>query len=113
MNAFLENLNSKSYPCKTIRVTLGKGFFGRDFCSNQYPFAASVARITLNFNVESPPSRARVYLADGTALWRMQVSDCHWFRLSESPTNMIFFPLNLAKKSWPSNLRDQIPSQGY
>ena len=38
----------------------------------------------------------------------MQVSDCHWFSLNESPTNIILFPLSLDKKSLPLNLHEQI-----
>lgn len=30
--------------------------------------------------------------------------DCHWLRLRESPTNIIFFPFILSKKSCPLNL---------
>ena len=46
----------------------------------------------------------KVVLALGTAAWIMHANDSHMFRLSESPTNIIFFPLHLAKKSAPLNL---------
>ena len=46
----------------------------------------------------------KLYLALGTDAWIMQVSDSHMLRLSESPTNIIFFPLHLSRKSKPLNL---------
>ena len=54
------------------------------------------------------PILVKLYLAAGTALWSMQVSDCHWFKLNESPTNIILFPLSLDNKYRPLNLHEQI-----
>lgn len=56
-------------------------------------------------------SNWKVYLALGTAAWSMQLRDSHILLLSESPTNSIFFPLNLVKKYRPSNLPRHIPQK--
>lgn len=63
-----------------------------------------IISLTGNMNVDSPPILNSLYGVCGLAVWSIQVSDCHWFKLSESPTNMMLFPLNLCKKSWPLNL---------
>jgi hypothetical protein len=36
-----------------------------------------------------------------------QIKDSHWFRPSESPTNIILFPLIFSKNSSPLNLYHQ------
>ena len=59
---------------------------------------------TGKLNVERPFFLWIVKFVLGSVACNMHVSDCHWFRLRESPTNIIFFPLNLLTKSWPLNL---------
>lgn len=61
--------------------------------------------ITGNVKFERPPIFLLTYEACGTDVWIMQVRDCHWFRLNESPTNMICCPLNLIRNSLPLNLK--------
>jgi len=61
--------------------------------------------LTVNVNVETSSCRDRLYLAVGTAACNIHVSDCHWFRLNESPTNIILFPLNLSRKARALNLQ--------
>lgn len=51
------------------------------------------------------PCVRRVYLdLLGDAAYSMQVSDCHWLRLMESPTNSTFFPFSTLNKAAPLNL---------
>lgn len=40
----------------------------------------------------------------GDAAYNMQVSDCHWLRPRESPTNRILFPFSALKKTLLLNL---------
>lgn len=47
----------------------------------------------------------KLLLAFGTDACIIHASEFHMFRLSESPTNIIFFPLHLLRKSAPSNLQ--------
>ena len=49
-----------------------------------------------------------VILVWGRAEWSKQRSDSHWLRLTESPINMIFFPLNFSKKYRPLNLQQHL-----
>lgn len=67
----------------------------------------SLFRLTSKFTVESLSLLSKLLLASGADWWIIHSSDSHWFRLSESPTNMILFPLHLLKKSNPSNLHQR------
>lgn len=60
--------------------------------------------LTGKLNVRKPCFLERVKLDWGTAACNMHARDCHWFLLRESPTNSIFFPFILLKKSRPSKL---------
>lgn len=51
-----------------------------------------------------PLNGLKMYLEFGTQEWSIHVRDCHWFKLSESPTNIIFFPLHFCNKLNPLNL---------
>ena len=46
-----------------------------------------------------------VVLELGSHAWIIQASDSHWFKLNESPTNIIFFPLHFSKNLTPLNLQ--------
>ena len=50
---------------------------------------------TWKVTVDSDSFLKKPVLAFGTDAWITQVSDLHIFRLSESPTNIIFLPLHL------------------
>lgn len=43
----------------------------------------------------------------GTAAEIIQINDSHWFRPSESPTNITVFPLIFIRNSTPLNLQQQ------
>lgn len=47
----------------------------------------------------------------GTDAWIIHDNDSHMFKLSESPTNIIFFPPHLLRNSIPSNLQTKKPSR--
>lgn len=53
----------------------------------------------------SPSFFIMLVLALGTHEWIKQPNDSHMFKLSESPTNMIFFPLNFSRNANPLNLQ--------
>lgn len=55
--------------------------------------------------VESDSLLTMEILAFGADARIIHVKDCHMFRLSESPTNIIFFPLHLLRSSNPLNLQ--------
>jgi hypothetical protein len=46
-----------------------------------------------------------VVLEFGTAAWIIQANELNWFKLKESPTNIIFFPLCPLRKFKPLNLQ--------
>lgn len=54
---------------------------------------------------ETPLVLKIVVLELGTHAWIIQANDSHWFKLNESPTNIIFFPLHFSKKFNPLNLQ--------
>lgn len=64
---------------------------------------------TWNVTVETGLPLLWVVPEAGAAACSMHTSDCHWFRLMESPTNSIFFPLHLLSKSCPLNLHAHGP----
>jgi len=55
--------------------------------------------------VESESRLTMEVLAFGADARIIHVKDCHMLRLSESPTNIIFFPLHRLRSSNPSNLQ--------
>lgn len=75
--------------------------------------AGKLARIlTRNAISDSPSVLIRLYLDFGAHEWIMQPKDSHMFKLNESPTNIIFFPLHFSKKNSPLNLQnDRIEGQ--
>jgi len=66
-----------------------------------------IQKQTWKVTVDSDSFLKKPVLAFGTDAWITQVSDLHIFRLSESPTNIIFLPLHLFRKSTPSNLHQK------
>jgi len=75
---------------------------------NEKVRTGKVARkLTSKVTEDSESLLEKVVLALGTAAWIMHDNDSHMFRLSESPTNIIFFPLHLLKKSAPLNLHQK------
>jgi len=60
--------------------------------------------LTSNVTEYSPSALNTLYFEFGTHEWIKHVRDIHWFKLSESPTNIIFFPLHFSKKYSPLNL---------
>ena len=67
----------------------------------------NVIYLTVNVNVRREPIFSNLYLECGVAEWSMHVNDCHWFKLSESPTNKMRLFLYLLKKVTPLNLHKQ------
>lgn len=59
----------------------------------------NIIGLTVKENIERPPILTNLYGVCGSDEYSMQVNDCHWFKLKESPTNIILFPLNFLKKS--------------
>lgn len=61
-------------------------------------------KLTRKVREARPSLRIREVLALGTEEWIIQDRDCHMLRLSESPTNIIFFPRHFSRKLAPLNL---------
>lgn len=68
---------------------------------------------TWKVTVDSDSFLKKPVLAFGTDAWIIQDSDSHMLRLSESPTNIIFLPLQLFRKAAPSNLHQKNRSDIY
>ena len=68
-------------------------------------------KLTSNVTEDSPSFLMNVVFDFGTDAWIMHVKDWNWFKLSESPTNIILLPLHFSKKYNPLNLLCQFNTQ--
>lgn len=65
---------------------------------------------TSNITVERASLCLNVALDFGVQAWSIHANELNWFKLKESPTNIIFFPLFLSKKFNPLNLYKLLPT---
>lgn len=63
-----------------------------------------IRKPTSNVILERASCFVKVVLVLGTQEWIIQARELNWFKLKESPTNIIFLPLYLARKSNALNL---------
>lgn len=78
---------------------------------NKKMFKQKARNLTSNVTEDSPSFLMNVVLDFGTDAWIMHVKDWNWFKLNESPTNIIFLPLHFSKKYNPLNLLSQFNTQ--
>lgn len=99
-NAARKRKRERSYFCHFHKKTEAHQLLGK-----MNPITLIPLNLTGNVKLETAPDLCKLYLAFGCPTCSMHVSDCHWFRLSESPTNITFLPFIFNKNSLASNLQ--------